>query len=175
MVRNYTVTGHWSYTSNSGKYLWDNIWELRRIAQGLEPNEPERLASVTVNHASFEGSSLLVAEGIKELRKFSLTNFLAAEAISLMRLMAGGGSQEYYRVSGVNLKWPSIVWACLLKVALLVGLILAVRRRVLSSEMLVLLAVCAYFVAMYGFLGQARFRIPMEPLLTSITVWGIKS
>ena len=215
LVRNYRATGVAAFTSNSGEYLWDNIFEVYR-AHGSFPTEELvlrkngviRRHSDGVPHferlSEMERSRVLFKAGVGEMVSLPPSAMVKAEAISLLRLYVSGGSGNVWRLFGLEneqfnrmlekrgfrsylsgltsflhdaapgylaLHFLPILLALALRVAGVVGVIRLFRHREWKA-LVIMIGVLLYFTAFYVFLGQSRFRVPLEPVLAMLAAVG---
>jgi hypothetical protein len=83
--------------------------------------------------------------------------------------------REFFSQTGTAyllLAGATAAFAVLARLAGIVGVarILLAREYALAT---LLVGEIAFFTASYVFLGQSRFRIPLEPALMALATWGV--
>jgi len=66
-------------------------------------------------------------------------------------------------------------YAVIMRFVAVVGIFRVLRQKKIISYLIPILGVLVIFTAMYLYLGQSRFRVPLEPLLMLLAVLSLRA
>jgi hypothetical protein len=123
--------------------------------------------SVVFLYGSAGTGNLRELWGFQETGIYAIENFEGDGSIFGSALLF----VERISISSIGLIFTGLVFAFGLRLLGLAGLY-AMLRSPHWRDFIIYVAILSFFTGMYLFIGQPRFRLPMEPILVIIALWG---